>query len=63
MIDIEEGESWTPYLQQINKLFIDEKQARHDGDNPKLIQICIEIVSFNNIYRLIYHLKLVNMID
>ena len=46
MIDIAEGEMWTPYLQRINQLFIDEKQARHDADNAKLTQICSEIVFF-----------------
>ncbi len=47
MIDIPEGEPWTPYLQRINQLFIDEKQARHDGDNAKLVQICSEIVNLS----------------
>ena len=47
MIDITEGEPWTPYLQRVNQLFIEEKQARHDGDNAKLVQICSEIVSYS----------------
>jgi len=45
MIDIPEGESWTPYLQRINQLFIDEKLARHDANIQKLIKIACEIVS------------------
>jgi len=49
MIDIAEGESWTPYLQRVNQLFVDEKQARHEGDNVKLIKICCEIVSSHTI--------------
>jgi hypothetical protein len=44
MIDVGEGVAWTPYLQRVNQLFIEEKQARHEGDNPKLIQICCAIV-------------------
>ncbi len=45
MIDVPAGETWTPYLQRINQLFIEEKQARHEGDNAKLIKICTEIVA------------------
>ena len=44
MIDVSEGEPWTPYLQRMNQLFIEEKQARHENDHAKLIQICCAIV-------------------
>lgn len=47
MIDIPESVPWTPYLQRINQLFIDEKQARHDADAAKLILICNEIVNLS----------------
>jgi len=44
MIDINEGETWTPYLQKVNQLFIEEKAARHEGDNVKLSRICTDLV-------------------
>lgn len=44
MIDINEGESWTPYLQKVNQLFIEEKAARHEGDNARLTRICTDLV-------------------
>lgn len=57
MIDVGEGEAWTPYLQKINQLFIEEKAARRDGDNPRLIKICTDLVSLIVTFRLISRLK------
>lgn len=57
MIDVGEGEPWTPYLQKVNQLFIEEKAARHEGDNTKLTRICTDLVSFVVTSRLISHLK------
>lgn len=45
MIDIPEGEQWTPYLQRINQLFLEEKQARHEANIEKLVKICCEVVN------------------
>lgn len=36
---------WTPFLEEINDLMLEEKQARHDNDHVKVAEICLRIVS------------------
>ena len=45
MIELADGEMWTDFLEEINNLLIQEKKARHEGDNIKLTEICTKIVS------------------
>ena len=45
MFEIGAEEMWTPYLENINKLMIEEKQARQDNDAFKGADICCKIVS------------------
>ena len=44
LIELKEGEDWTPFLQEANRLFIEEKKARHDNDNNELVRLCKQIV-------------------
>lgn len=61
LIDIGEEEMWTPFLDEVNNLLIEEKQARHENDHIKLAEICTRIVS---IISAIHSLKnLVILID
>ena len=46
-IDVGADEMWTEYLEEINKLFHEEKKARHENDAVKLSEICRRIVSQN----------------
>lgn len=48
MIEIGEEEMWTPFLEEVNNLLIEEKQARHDNDSSRLSEICTRIVRFKN---------------
>ena len=45
MIEIGEEEMWTPFLEDVNNLLIEEKQARHENEHTKLSDICTRIVS------------------
>ena len=38
---------WTEFLEEINKLFHEEKKARHENDAVKLSEICRRIVSIS----------------
>lgn len=44
MIELADGEMWTDFLEEINNLLIQEKKARHEGDNAKLAEICTKII-------------------
>ena len=44
MFEIGAEEMWTPFLEEVNDLMIEEKQARHENDHIKLSDICIRIV-------------------
>lgn len=44
MIDIGPEEMWTPFLEEVNDLLIEEKQARHLNDHIKLAEICTRIL-------------------
>lgn len=45
MIEIGPEEMWTPFLEEVNNLLIEEKQVRHENDHIKLAEICTRIVS------------------
>lgn len=45
LIELEEGEMWNDYLEEVNGLLHDEKAARHENDASKLTEICSRIVS------------------
>lgn len=45
MFDIGAEEMWTPFLEEVNDLMIEEKQARHENDSIKTSEICCRIVS------------------
>lgn len=47
MFDVASDEMWTSYLEEVNDLMIEEKQARHENDHIKLGEICSRIVSSN----------------
>ena len=44
MFDLGEGEMWTPFLEEVNDLMLEEKQARHENDHIKASEICLRIV-------------------
>jgi len=45
MFEIPAEEMWTPFLEEVNDLMIEEKQARHENDHVKVSEICLRIVS------------------
>jgi hypothetical protein len=45
MFEIPANEQWTPFLEEVNDLMLEEKQARHDNDHVKVSEICLRIVS------------------
>ena len=45
MIEIGPEEMWTPFLESINQLMLDEKKARQENDSHKGSEICCKIVS------------------
>ena len=45
MIELGEDEMWTPFLEEVNNLLIDEKQYRHENDHVKQAEVCTRIVS------------------
>jgi hypothetical protein len=45
MFEIGHDEMWTPFLEEVNDLMLEEKQARHENDHNKLSEICTRIVS------------------
>ena len=36
---------WTPFLDEVNDLMVEEKAARHENDHIKLAEICVRVVS------------------
>ena len=45
MFEVAAGEHWTPFLEEVNDLMLEEKQARHENDHVKVSEICLRIVS------------------
>ena len=48
MFELPPEEMWTPFLEEVNDLMIEEKQARHENDHIKVSDICLRIVSIAN---------------
>lgn len=40
LIELGPDEMWTPFLEEANQLFIEEKVTRHENDVTKLSEIC-----------------------
>lgn len=45
LVELGPDEEWTPFLEQVNDLMIEEKKARHEGDYEKISDICLRVVS------------------
>ena len=45
MFELPAGEPWTPFMEEVNDLMLEEKQARHENDHVKVSDICLRIVS------------------
>lgn len=45
MIEIGPDEVWTPFLENINNLMLEEKKQRQENDSFKGAEICCKIVS------------------
>jgi hypothetical protein len=45
LIELGGEEMWTDFLEEVNKLLHEEKEARHENDAVKLGEICCRIVS------------------
>lgn len=44
MFDIGADQMWTPFLEEVNDLMLEEKAARHENDHIKLSEICTRIL-------------------
>ena len=47
MFELAPGQHWTPFLEEVNDLMLEEKTARHEGDAIKGSEICTRIVSIS----------------
>ena len=47
MIEIGPDEQWTPFLEGINTMMLEEKKARQENDSFKGAEVCLKIVSFH----------------
>ena len=47
LIELEDEEMWTPYLEDANQLLIEEKAARHENDGVKLADLCKRIIQLS----------------
>ena len=45
MFELGAEEMWTPFLEEVNDLMLEEKRFRHENDNIKVSEICLRIVS------------------
>ena len=45
LIQIGEGDMWTPFLEKINQIMLQEKKARQESDHVKGAELCCSIVS------------------
>ena len=57
MFEIGPDEQWTPFLEGINTMMLEEKKARQENDNFKGAEVCLKIVSLHY-----HHLNLLFMI-
>lgn len=44
MFELLAGETWGPFLEEVNDLMHEEKAARHENDHIKVSEICLRIV-------------------
>ena len=54
---------WTPFLDEVNDLMVEEKAARHENDHIKLAEICVRIVSSPLSKNLVIALSSLRVID
>ena len=45
LIALGEGDMWTPFLEKINGIMLEEKKARQESDHIKGAELCCKIVS------------------
>ena len=45
LITLGEGDMWTPFLEKINGIMLEEKKARQESDHIKGAELCCKIVS------------------
>lgn len=45
LIEIGADEMWTPFLESINSIMLEEKKARQENDSIKGSELCCKIVS------------------
>lgn len=45
MFEIGAEEMWTPFLEEVNDLMLEEKRYRHENDHVKVAEVCVRIVS------------------
>jgi hypothetical protein len=45
MFELAPGQHWTPFLEEVNDLMLEEKVSRHENDGVKTSEICLRIVS------------------
>ena len=45
LIILGEGDMWTPFLEKINGIMLEEKKARQESDHVKGAELCCKIVS------------------
>ena len=50
MFEIGPDEMWTAFLEEVNDLMVEEKQARHENDHVKNSEICLRIVCLLNFW-------------
>ena len=50
MIDIGPDEVWTPFLESINDLMLEEKKVRQENESFKGAEICCKIVSLSFLF-------------
>jgi hypothetical protein len=44
MFELAPGQTWTPFLEEVNDLMLEEKVSRHENDGVKTSEICLRIV-------------------
>jgi len=63
MFEIGAEEMWTPFLDEVNDLMVEEKAARHENDHIKLAEICVRVVSSLPSKNLVIALSPLRVID
>ena len=47
IIELPQGELWTIFLEESNKLFLEEKKARHGNNQPDLCAVILKIIKYS----------------